>query len=76
MSCNFGLRKKRDCTINVAKTKALISSTVTKNHTADLQISSFVFAYAKSRYSHDVAQIIPELLQNQRTNGPVNAHLA
>ena len=42
---------KRDCTIFVAKTKALISCIVT----AQL-IRVFVFAYAKSRFSHDAAQ--------------------
>ena len=50
---NFGCKKKRDCTIRIAKTKALISCAVT----AQL-ICVFVFAYA-----------------NQRTIGPVNAHL-
>ena len=40
---NFGFGKKRDCTICVAKTKALISF--------------FVFAYAKSRFSHDAAHL-------------------
>ena len=49
---NFGFRKKRNCTIYVAKTKALISCMVT----AQL-ICAFVFAYALSRFSHDVAQI-------------------
>ena len=41
---------KRDCTICVAKTKALISCAVT----AQL-ICAFVFAYAKSRISHEAA---------------------
>ena len=35
----FGFSKKKDCTIYVAKTKALISC-------------AFVFAYAKNRFSH------------------------
>ena len=39
--------------VYVAKTKALISCAVT----AQL-ICGFVFAYAKSRFSHDAAQII------------------
>ena len=39
---NFGFRKKRNCTIPVAKTKALISFAVTAK-----LISAFVFAYAK-----------------------------
>ena len=49
----FGLRKQRDCTIYVAKTKALISCAVT----AQL-ICVFVFAFAKKRISHNEAQII------------------
>ena len=40
---NFGFRKKRDCTIYVAKTKALISCAVTAKLTC-----AFVFPYAKS----------------------------
>ena len=50
---NYGLRKKRNCTIYVGKTKALISYAVT----AQL-ICAFVFAYAKSRFSHDAAHIL------------------
>ena len=50
---NFTFRKQRNCTIYVVKTKALISCTVT----AQL-ICIFVFAYAKSKFSHDTAQII------------------
>ena len=50
---NFGFRKWRDCTIRVAKTKALISLAVTAK-----LICAFVFAYAKSRFSHDTAHII------------------
>ena len=42
-----------DCTIYVAKTKALISIAVTAK-----QICVFVFAYAKSRFSYDAAQFI------------------
>ena len=41
-----------DCTIRVAKTKALISFAVTAK-----LICVFVFVYAKSRFSHDEAQI-------------------
>ena len=41
-----------DCTIRVAKTKALISFAVTAK-----LICVFVFAYAKSRFSHDAAHI-------------------
>ena len=43
----------RDCTIHVAKTKALISFAVTAK-----LICVFVFAYAKSRFSHDEVQIL------------------
>ena len=43
---DFGFRKKRDCTIYVAKTKALISCAVT----AQL-ICVFVFAYASQVFS-------------------------
>ena len=39
----FGFRKKRNCTIRVAKTKALISFAVTAKLTAKL-ICAFVFA--------------------------------
>ena len=49
---NFGYRKDRDCPICVAKTKALISCAVT----AQLNCT-FVFGYAKSRFSHDAAQM-------------------
>ena len=48
----FRFRKYRDCTIYVAKTKALICFAVT----AQL-ICPFVFAYAKSRFSHGMAYI-------------------
>ena len=41
-----------DCTICVAKTKALISFAVTAK-----LICAFVFAYAKSRFSHIEAQL-------------------
>ena len=42
-----------DCTIYVAKTKALISFAVTTK-----LICVFVFAYAKRRFSHDAAHFI------------------
>ena len=48
----FGLRKWRDFTIYVAKTKALISCAVTAH-----LICVFVFAYSISRFSHNEAQI-------------------
>ena len=49
---NFGFRKQRDCTIYVTKTKALISFAVTAK-----LICVFVFAYVKSRFSYNAAQI-------------------
>ena len=49
---NFGFRKNRNCTIPVAKTKALISCAVT----AQL-IGAFVFALAKIWFSHDAAHM-------------------
>ena len=51
-ACNFGFRKERDCTIHVAKTKALISFAFTAK-----LICIFVFAYAKNRFSHNEAHI-------------------
>ena len=48
----FGLRKKGDCTIYVAKTKALISFAVTAK-----LICVFVFAYIKCWFSHDAAHL-------------------
>ena len=50
---NFGFRKRRNYTIRVAKTKALISFA----DTAKL-ICVFVFAYADCWFSHAMAQII------------------
>ena len=47
-------------------------------------ICVFVFAYANSRFSHDMAQLQTDirnyanmlmLVKDQKTNGPVNAHL-
>ena len=40
----FGFRLQMNCTISIAKTKALISV--------------FVFAYADSWFSHEVAQLV------------------
>ena len=57
----FGFRKHRDCTIYVAKTKALISSAVT----AQL-ICVFVFAFAKSQFSHNEAHIIIYINRHDR----------
>ena len=52
---NFELRKQRDCTIQVAKTKALISFAVTSK-----LICVFVFAYAKIRFSHVAAHFMAQ----------------
>ena len=49
---NFGFRKKRNCTIRVAKTKALISFAVTAK-----LICVFVFTYADCWFSHEAAHI-------------------
>ena len=50
---NFVFSKYRDCTIYVAKTKALISFVVTAK-----LFCVFVFAYAKSRFSYNEAHMI------------------
>ena len=50
---NFGYRKKRDCTIRVVKTKALISFPVTAK-----LICVFVFAHGKIRFSHNKAHLV------------------
>ena len=49
---NFGFRKERNCTIRVAKTKALMSFAVTAKLTC-----AFVFAYADCWFSHAAADI-------------------
>ena len=48
-----------DCTIHVAKTKVLISFTVIVK-----LICFFVLTYAKSRFSHDEAQVMLMLLKH------------
>ena len=53
---NLGFRKKKDCTISIAKTKALISFAVTAK-----LVCTFVFAYADCWFSHAQAQIRWEL---------------
>ena len=53
-SPQFVVLPVRNCTICVAKTKALISFVVTAK-----LICVFVFAYAKSWFSHVAAHIIP-----------------
>ena len=51
---NFRFRKYRNCTVRVAKTKELISFTVTAK-----LICAFVFAYAeRSYFSHVAAHIM------------------
>ena len=49
---NFGFKKKKDCSVRVVKTKALISFAVT----AQL-IRGFVLAYANCWFSHAVAHL-------------------
>ena len=49
---NFGFRKKRYCTLRVAKTKALISFAVTA-----MLICALVFAYANCWFSHVAAHL-------------------
>ena len=49
---NFGFRKKRNCTIRVTKTKALICFAVTAK-----LICAFVFSYADCWFSHAAAQL-------------------
>ena len=60
MARDLKFRIERYCTILVAKTKAQISFTVTAK-----LICVFVFAYAKSRFSHDAAHIYLLVPQNQ-----------
>ena len=49
---NFGFRKNRNCTIHVAKTKALISLAVTAK-----LICAFVLAFADCWFSHAAAHL-------------------
>ena len=65
----FGFRKKRDCAIYLGKTKALIVCAVT----AQL-ICAFVFEYAKSRFSHDVAQLLlyPRIISSPEPKAEFN----
>ena len=50
---NSGFKKKRNCTIHIAKTNALISFAVIAK-----LICAFVFAYAKIEFSHDAAHFM------------------
>ena len=51
-SLKFGVKQRRNCTIRVAKTKTLISFTVTAK-----LICVFVFACANCWFSHEAAHI-------------------
>ena len=53
----------RNCTIFVSKTKALISFAVTAK-----LICVFFSAYAKSRFSHDAAQIVLKQARGSYSN--------
>ena len=55
--------KYRDRTIRVEKTKALISFAVTAK-----LICVFVFAYAKSRFSHNKAHVKKQRLNRNAAN--------
>ena len=59
----------RDCTIHVAKTKTLISFA----DTAKL-IGVFGFAYAKSRFSHNEAQLKKQLSRLQKLKALISLH--
>ena len=53
--CDLG--SQSDCTIYIAKVNVLINSAVTAH-----LICAFVFAYAKFRFSHDVAHTVNKSL--------------
>ena len=55
---NFAFRERRNCTIRVAKTKALISFAVTAK-----LICVFVFAYADCWFSCAAAHIVHLIIQ-------------
>ena len=50
-------KKERDCTIEEAKTKALISNQLCSYRAAD-RCLCFSHMYAKARFSHDVAHLL------------------
>ena len=54
------LKFRRNSTIRVAKTKALISFTVTAK-----LICAFVFAYADCWFSHEAAQMVMHVIREQ-----------
>ena len=60
-----------DCTIRVAKTKTLISFAVTAK-----LICVFVFAYAKSRFSHDAAHMQIQLEVDSYMQSEMHNHVA
>ena len=60
-----------DCTIRVAKTKALISFAVTAK-----LICAFVFAYAKSRFSHNEAHLLVSVLYVENARSNLSIHWA
>ena len=64
---NLGFRKQRDCTIQVAKTKALISFAVIAK-----LICIFVFAYAKIWFSHVAAHMRESLSSGFPTRSNTN----
>ena len=66
---DFGFKKKRHCTIQVAKTKALIRFPIT----AEL-ICAFVFAQAFCWFSYAVAQITFEFLLGLSMISPSFGH--
>ena len=69
---NLRFRMKRNCTICVAKTKALISFAVTAK-----LICAFVFAYAKCWFPHDTAQLnfcsSPSHIQDSPRHQPIGS---
>ena len=60
-ACNFGFNKKRDCTIRVAKIKALISFAGTAKRSASQLLrsgSAPLFLHRQEiRFSHNAAQM-------------------
>ena len=60
-----------DCTIRVAKTKALIIFGVTAK-----LICLFVFAYAKSRFSHNEAYLLVSVLYAENARSNLSIHWA
>ena len=58
-SWNFGFRKKRNCTVQVGKTKPLITFAITVK-----MVCTFVFTQVKIQFSYDEAEMqIPVLEQ-------------